>query len=63
MRGFLGITREVRRGFERTRTTFHVRADASHEQLEELTRLAQMRSPVFDSVTNPTPVEVRLEVG
>lgn len=63
MRGLLGITRDVRRGFEQIRATFHVRADASYEQLEELTRLAQMRSPVFDIVTNPTPVEVRLQAG
>ena len=34
---------------------------SSKEKLQELVQLAQKRSPVFDIVSHPTPVEVSLE--
>lgn len=61
LRGFLGTDDSVRNGYEKVRVTFRVKGDATDEQLEELCRVAQMRSPVFDIVSNPVPVEVRLE--
>lgn len=61
LRGFLGLSPDVRRGYEGIRATFTVKSDAPREVLEVLTELAQKRSPVFDIVTNPTPVSVRLE--
>jgi uncharacterized OsmC-like protein len=41
--------------------TFNIKSEASKEKLQELVQLAQKRSPVFDIVSHPTPVEVRLE--
>jgi hypothetical protein len=35
-------------------------APATDAQLEELCRIAQQRSPVFDIVSNPVPVDVRV---
>ncbi|HUL61572.1 MAG TPA: OsmC family protein [Methanocella sp.] len=61
VRGFLGLTDAVRRGYENIRVTFRIKSDAPRETLQELVELAQARSPVFDVVTNPTPVEVTLE--
>lgn len=61
VRGFLGLTEEVRRGFQNIRVTFRIKSDAPREKLEELVELAQKRSPVFDIVTNRTPVTVTLE--
>ena len=61
LHGFLGLSDTVRNGYERIRVTFKVTRDASDEQLEELCRLAQKRSPVFDIVSNPVPVEVRVQ--
>jgi uncharacterized OsmC-like protein len=61
VRGFLGMTDEVRRGYENIRVTFRIKSDAPREKLEELVEVAQKRSPVFDIVTNPTPVKVTLE--
>jgi uncharacterized OsmC-like protein len=49
LQGFLGIA------------PHKVKADAPKEKLEELCRLAQMRSPVFDIVTNSVPVSIKLE--
>ncbi|WP_424359982.1 OsmC family protein [Methanocella sp. MCL-LM] len=61
VRGFLGMTEEVRRGYDNIRVTFRIKSDAPREKLQELVELAQKRSPVFDIVTNPTPVKVTLE--
>ena len=46
---------------KKIKVTFKIKADASKEKLQELVQLAQRRSPVFDIVSNPTPVEVSLE--
>jgi uncharacterized OsmC-like protein len=61
LRGFLGMTDEVRNGYEGINITFKIKSSASREQLEELVQIAQERSPVFDIVSNPVPVSVRLE--
>lgn len=61
LHGFLGLSEDVRNGFEHISATFRIRSDASEEQLKELVELAQQHSPVFDIVTNPVPVTVRME--
>ena len=60
LQGFLGLSDEVRNGYENIRVTFRIRADAPREKLEELCQLAQKRSPVFDIISNPVPVTVQL---
>jgi uncharacterized OsmC-like protein len=61
LRGFLGVSQEVRNGYNGIKVTFKIKADASEETLRELVELAQKRSPVFDIITNPVPVTVELE--
>lgn len=63
IRGLLGITKEVRPGYQNIRVTFHVKSDAPVKKLQELVKLAQMRSPVFNTVSEPVPVDVGLEVA
>lgn len=58
LRGFLGISDEVRNGYEDIRVKFRIKADAPEEKIHELIRLAQARSPVFDIVSNPVKVNV-----
>ncbi|HSG32516.1 MAG TPA: OsmC family protein [Thermodesulfobacteriota bacterium] len=60
LRGFLGLPGAKRRGYEEIRISMRVKADATDEQIEELVDLAQRRSPVFDTVTNPVPVKINL---
>ncbi len=60
LRGFLGMTEEVRNGYEGINITFRIKSNAPREQLEELVMITQQRSPVFDCVTNPVPVKVKL---
>jgi uncharacterized OsmC-like protein len=61
LRGLLGMPGAPRNGFKKIRVAYRIKGDASEEQLAELCRIAQERSPVFDIVTNPVPVEVTLE--
>jgi uncharacterized OsmC-like protein len=61
LRGFLGLSPDVKVGFENIRVYFKIDADVSEEQKEELIQIAQKYSPVFNTVTNPTSVSVSLE--
>ena len=61
VRGFLGMSEEVRNGYRNIRVTFKIKGDASQEELRELLELARKRSPVFDIVSHPVPVSVELE--
>lgn len=60
LRGLLGLSENVRNGYQNIRITFKIKSDAPREKLQELVALAQKRSPVFDIVTNQTPVQVAL---
>jgi uncharacterized OsmC-like protein len=61
LRGFLGMKDDVRNGYESLRVTFRVKADAPEGKIRELVEMAQRRSPVFDIITNPVPIEVQLK--
>ena len=60
--GFLGTSMKERNGFRAIRIACRIKADAPEETLRQLCDLAQKHSPVYDIVTNPTPVEINLEV-
>ena len=62
LRGFLGISEDVRNGYQGIQVTFRVKADVSDDKVKELCELAQRRSPVFDIVTNKVPVSARVEI-
>ena len=57
LHGFLGLDPEVRKGFNGITVKFKVKSDASEEQLRALAQF----SPVFDMLTNPTPVTIEFE--
>jgi uncharacterized OsmC-like protein len=61
LRGFLGLSEEVPVGYKKIQVYFTIDADVTEEQKEELIKMAQKYSPVFNSVANPTPVTVKLE--
>lgn len=61
LRGFLGMDPTVRSGYEQIRVTFTVDADATPEEIEEIVSAGPRYSPVFDVVTNGTPVKVTAE--
>lgn len=57
LRGFLGLSDEVRKGYREIRVDFRVQSDASASTLRQLAQF----SPVFDIVSNSLPVIVRVE--
>jgi uncharacterized OsmC-like protein len=58
LRGFLGLTDEVRKGYQEIRVTFKVDTDADNiERLKALSKL----SPVYDVVSKGTKVVVNIE--
>jgi uncharacterized OsmC-like protein len=60
LRGFLGLDENIRMSCENIRVTFHIKSDVPREKLQELVKLAQSRSGVFDMITNKVPVAVQL---
>jgi uncharacterized OsmC-like protein len=58
LRGFLGLSKEVRRGYQNIRVKFRVKTDSEH--LERLRALSKL-SPVFDVTSNGTQVDVEIE--
>jgi uncharacterized OsmC-like protein len=63
VRGALGLSDEVRNGFDRIRVSFVVEGDAPPEKLRELVERAKARSAVFDMVTNGVDVHVGATVS
>ena len=60
LQGFLGISEAVPVGYKSIRVYFKIEADISDDQKEELIRMAQKYSPVFNSIAKPVPVLVEL---
>ncbi len=57
LQGFLGIRKDVRKGYQNIKVSFKVKSDADTELLQQLAK----NSPVFDIVSNPVPVTVTVE--
>ena len=60
VRGALGLSNDVRNGFERIRVEFHVEGAAPEAKLREVMARAQQRSAVFDMISNGVPVAVEV---
>ncbi|MFC4245719.1 OsmC family protein [Natribaculum luteum] len=61
LRGFLGLSDEVRAGYEQIRATTYIDADASDEELHELHEEVLETSPLYDNVTNQVSLDFDLE--
>ncbi|WP_019176621.1 OsmC family protein [Methanomassiliicoccus luminyensis] len=61
LHGFLGLSQEVRPGFQDVRVEVDLKSDASRAQAEELLRYAQKVSPVVDTLRNRIPLEINLK--
>jgi uncharacterized OsmC-like protein len=63
LQGFLGLSKNVRRGFKNIRVMFDIDADCDDSGKQELIEMAQAYSPVFDMLSNGLPVSCRLDDG
>ncbi len=60
IQGILGIDKDIRNGFDGIKVTFDIDADASAEDLEALVAQSQKRSAVYDVISNPTNITVKV---
>ncbi|MGH9324903.1 MAG: OsmC family protein, partial [Vicinamibacteria bacterium] len=63
LRGILGLSDEVRNGYQRIRVNFKIKGDASPEKLREIVEQSRARSAVYDVLTEGVPVEIRINAG
>ena len=61
LRGILGLSDQVRNGYNDIQVRFRVKGDASPEKLAAIVEQAKARSAVFDVLTNGTAVNVTAE--
>lgn len=63
IQGILGLSDEVRNGYQEIRVDFHIEGDAPREKLEAIVQQAVARSAVYDILTNGVPVQVTVDNG
>jgi len=61
LRGFLGLSDDVRAGYEEIRCTVDIDADASEEELRALHEEVTETSPLYDNVTNTVELDFDLQ--
>ncbi len=61
IRGFLGMDDTVPKGYKNIRMMFKIKADATEEELEEILRMGPTYSPVYNTITQGTKVDVMLD--
>ena len=61
LRGILGLSGEVRNGYERIRIRFTIAGDAPAEKLRQIVEQSTARSAVFDVLTNGVPVDISID--
>jgi uncharacterized OsmC-like protein len=61
IQGILGIDKDVRNGYDDITVTFDIDADAPRKDIEALVAQSQKRSAVYDIITNPTNVKVKVK--
>jgi uncharacterized OsmC-like protein len=61
LQGILGLSDEVRNGYQGIRISFRIRGDAPAEKLKEIVEQSRKRSAVFDVLTNGVPVTLDVQ--
>jgi uncharacterized OsmC-like protein len=60
--GILGLSNDVRNGFQQIRVSFRLRGD-DPAKLREVVERSTRRSAVYDIVTNGVPVDIEVDAG
>jgi uncharacterized OsmC-like protein len=55
--GILGLSDEVRNGYQQIRVRFHLEGD-DHDKLQQIVEQSRLRSAVYDVLTNGVPVTI-----
>jgi uncharacterized OsmC-like protein len=62
LQGILGLSKDVRNGFEGIKVSFKLEGD-DPEKLRQVVEQSRQRSAVFDIVTNGVPVSIEVDAG
>ena len=62
LRGFLGLSPDVKPGYEHLNYTIHVKGNGTPEQFERVHRQVMATSPNYYNLRNPVPLNARLIV-
>jgi len=60
--GILGLSDEVRNGYQQIKVSFKLRGD-DPEKLRQVVEQSRQRSAVYDIVTNGVPVAIEVDAG
>jgi uncharacterized OsmC-like protein len=63
LRGILGLSDQVRNGYQQIRVSFTIKGDAPPAVLEKIVEQSRKRSAVYDVLTNGVPVTVSVTAG
>jgi uncharacterized OsmC-like protein len=58
LRGILGLSKEVRNGFQKLRVSFDITGDAPKEELLKIVEQSKARSAAYDVLSNGVPIEI-----
>ena len=62
LNGILGLSPDVRNGYQQITVRFTVKGDAPAETLREIVEQSRARSAVYDIITNQVPVTVEVNI-
>jgi len=63
LQGVLGISDEVRNGYQGIRVSFRIRGDAPAEKLQQIIEQSRARSAVYDVLTKGVPVSIEVQAA
>ena len=63
LQGVLGLSDQVRNGYQKIRATFKIKGDAPAEKLAQIVEQSRKRSAVYDVLTHGVPVELVVNAG
>jgi uncharacterized OsmC-like protein len=63
LRGLLGLSKDVRNGYQGLRLSFDIKGDAPADKLRQIVDQGVARSAVYDVLTNGVPVAIDVNAG
>lgn len=61
LRGVLGLSHEVRNGYQGLKVSFKIKGDAPAEKLREIVEQSRARSAVYDVLANGIPIDITVD--
>lgn len=63
LQGILGLSDEVRNGYQNLRLSFDIQGDAPEAKLRQIVEQSKARSAVFDVLSNGVPIDINVNAG